>query len=566
MKANKLIKLSQLVLLLSVLITVACTKTYEGFVEDPSSNRSFIPTGFRLRTAQDTAIFVWSPGAQAPGIRLKYKLELSVDSNFNTVDITKVVDTLGIRLIEPEVTINKRYFARLRVDAVSDIQPSRWVNLGTSFRIIGQQYLRIIRSSDITETGVSLNWFVGTNTADLDKVVFTTEDNVVTSFDLTPAEAAAGHKTITGLTAGTRYTVQIVAKTKSKGLANITTGKQLTFTRILSPGDNVATALASAVNGDLIGFNPGTYSLTSVVDLANKSITLRSVSNNPLNTKLKLRELNLRGDGAGIIISGLEIDANYNGTSYGGTFIQLKGPAGTDGAATVFKPVSLDNCIIHDFTTNIFRGNYGSAANVHQLPSFSMNNCIVYDINKTGSNNAYTFSIEKLLFTTFSVTRSTLYNFGAGLVNVSTALAPTPVPSINFDYCTINNFGSQGRYVLIDAGTATNVIFNFRNSIVSNTPLGVGGLAVSGTPHQIKNQNAIGNFTNNNYFNLNTAKISEGGFKMVLTGLYQFSNTEIDLGWTATTTDFSLRNIPTAEPLIRASQSANTIGDPRWAY
>lgn len=565
MNIGKNYRLLQLAIFLWVMAIAACTKTSEGFIEDPSTSRAFIPTNLRIRTAQDSAIITWNAGAQSSGVRYKYTLDISTDSLFNSIDYTKIVDTLGVKIVDPTLTVGKRYFARLKANALGTAAASRWVYGANSFRIIGLQYLRVIRNSDVTDNSVSLNWFVDPITADLNKVTLTTEDNKVITFDLTVAEAASGTKTVSGLTPGTRYTVQILAGTKSKGLGMITTAKPPTYAKTLNPGDNLATALTAAADGDIIGLNPGTYSITSIYDLVGKSITLRSVSNNPLNTKLKLREINLKGDGAGINISGIEIDANYTGTSFGATFLQLKG-ATADGNATVFKSINIENCIIHDFTTNVFRGNFGSAANVHRLTSFNISNTVIYGINKTGSNATYTFSIEKLLFNTFSINRSTLYNLGAGLINMSTVLALDPVPAVTFDYCTINNIGSQGRYVLIDAGSATNLIFNFQNSILANTPLGVGGLAVSGTPHQIKNQSAVGNFTNSNYFGLNTAKVSEGGFKMVLTGLYQFNNNEIDLGWNAATKDFSLKNLPLGSPLLKGSSSGNTVGDPRWAY
>ncbi|WP_421940180.1 DUF4957 domain-containing protein [Pedobacter sp.] len=565
MKINKSYQMLHLAVLLLVLVVAACTKTSEGFIEDPSTSRAFVPTNLRIRTAQDSAIITWNAGAQSSGIRYKYTLDISTDSLFNTIDYTKIVDTLGVKIVDPALTVGKRYFARLKANELGTAGASRWVYGANSFRIVGLQYLRVIRNSDITDNSVSLNWFVDPNTADLNKVTLTTEDNKVTTVDLSAAEAASGTKTVTGLTPGTRYTVQILSGTKSKGLGVITTAKPTTYSKTLNPGDNLATALTAAADGDIIGLNPGTYTMTAIYDLVGKSITLRSVSNNPLNTKIKLREINLKGDGAGINIAGIEIDANYSGTSFGGTFLQLKG-ATADGNATVFKSVNIENCIIHDFTTNVFRGNYGSAANVHRLTSFNISNTIIYDINKTGSNSTYTFSIEKLLFNAFSINRSTLYNLGAGLINMSTVLAIDPIPAVTFDYCTINNIGSQARYVLIDAGTGTNVVFNFQNSILANTPLGVGGLAVSGTPHQIKNQSAVGNFTHSNSFGLNTAKISEGGFKMVLTGLYQFMNNEVDLGWTAATRDFSLKNLPAGSPLLKGSSSGNTIGDPRWAY
>jgi len=565
MKIKNSYLMLQLAVLVMALFAAACTKTSEGFIEDPSTARAFVPTNLRIRTTQDSAIITWNAGAQSSGVRYKYTLDISTDSLFNKIDYTKVVDTLGLKIIDPTLTVGKLYYARLKANAMGSAAPSRWVYSDRPFRIIGLQYLRVIRNSDITENSVSLNWFIDPVTVDLDKVVLTTEDNKTTSFDLTAAEAASGMKTVAGLTPGTRYTVQILSGTKSKGLGVITTSRQPSYSRTLNPTDNLATALTAAADGDIIGLNPGTYALTSIVDLVGKSITLRSVSNNPLNTKIRLREINLKGDGSGINLSGLEIDANYTGTSFGGTFIQLKG-AVSDGAAAVFKSINIDNCIIHDFTTNLLRGNYGSAANVHRLTSFNLSNSIIYDINKTGANATYTFSIEKLLFNTFNINRSTLYNLGAGLINMSTVLAIEPVPAVTFDYCTINNIGSQGRYVLIDAGTGTNVVFNFQNSILANTPLGVGGLAVSGTPHQIRNQSAVGNFTNTNYFGLNTAKITEGGFKMVLTGLYQFMNNEIDLGWTAATKEFSLKSLPLGSPLLKGSTSSNTIGDPRWAF
>ena len=568
MKTSIFWRLTYFTLLFVAVLTGACTKSIEGLVEDPSTSRAFIPTNFRVRASADTAILSWNAGAQSAGMRISYTLDISTDSAFASIDYSKVVDSSGIKIIDPALTVGKSYFARLRANAVGNVQPSRWVYYPSSFRITGLQFLRVIRSSDITDQSVSLNWFVDPQTASLDKVILSTDNNQVTTVPLTAAEAAAGTKTIAGLAPGTRYTVQILTGTKSKGLGMVTTLRPANFTRILNPGDNLATAITSAVDGDLIGLNPGTYAMTGIVDIVAKNISIKSVSNNPATTKLKLRELNLKGDGAGIVIAGLELDANYSGTSFGATLLQLKGQS-ADNAAAVFKSITIENCIVHDFTTNILRGNYGAAADTHKLNSFVMSNCIVYDINKTGSNSTYTFSIEKLGFTVFNLNRSTLYNLGAGLVNVSTILGGGAVPVIVFDYTTINNIGSQGRYVLIDAGSqgaGNNVSFSFQNSILANTPLGVGGLAVSGTPHLIRNQNAVGNFVNSNYFNLFTARVSEGGFKLVLTGLYQFNNNEIDLGWSAATRDFSLKSLPSNSPLLKGSTNGNTIGDPRWAF
>ncbi|MEJ6980023.1 DUF4957 domain-containing protein [Pedobacter sp. P351] len=542
-------------------VVAACTKSFDGYVEDPTTNRAFVPRDFRVRTAQDTAVFTWNLGTLASGRRYTYKVEISGDSTFQTVEYAQLTDTLGIKVLDPTLAVNKKYYARLRVEPYFGSEASRWVNSPSSFRLGGQQYLKLIRDFEVNSTSVILHWYTNSSTSGIDKVLLTKEnDPQFISVPVSASEAQAGEKVISGLTPGTKYSIQLMAGTKSKGLAALATPTAPTYTSTLTNGADLAAAITSAANGDVIGLEPGTYVLSSIFNLSSKRITLRSTSNNPLNTKVKIRELNLVGDSAAVTLLGLDVDGNYSGTSKGGTFIQLKGTGG-DGNAATFGNIRLENCHVHNFTRAIIRGNYGTAANSHIIPAINISNCLIYDVNPSGSDTYYMFSLEKLQVLNINISKSTFYNLGDGLINMSTTLTGTAIPAITIDQSTFNNIGSQGKYLLYDV-TNNRVVANIKNSIFANSPLS--GQSINGTAFRSTNTNSTLAFTNNNYFKLNSSSTSTS--KLVLTGLSQSGNYEIDLGWTAVTNSFSLGNLPPDSPLLKASSSGNTIGDPRWAY
>ena len=560
-KKMKFIQLNKPILftLLGIAVSISsCTKSLDGFVEDPSTSRAFVPGNFRVRTVQDSAKFTWDLPILASGKKYAYRVDLSKDSLFSNIDYSVVSDTTGINILEPTINVNQKYFARIRVDAYNGVPPSKYVYATSSFSVSGQQYLRVIRDFEVTKSSVLLHWFVNANTAGINKIKVT-NGTVVTEVLIAPSEATVGTKLVPNLNPDTRYTIQLLADTKSKGLTSITTSKDVLFTKTLSPGEDLATAINTAVDGDVIGLNPGVYAITSAFTMTGKSITLRSTSNNPNDTKIKIREFNLAGSNAGLTLNGLDIDGNYSGASYGQQFLQLKGAVNAGDAAN-FADVKFDNCIIHDFTRCLVRGNYGAVANAHVIKTFTINNCTIYNIDRTGIDTYYTFSIEKLQFTNLSITKSTLYTLGSGLFNVGTAYIGTAFPTITIDYCTFNNFGGSGKYLFIDAN-ANRVVFNFRNSIVANTPLAV---SVAASALRSTNNTSALNFINNNYFKLNSS--TAASTPLNLTGLNQVNNTQINLGWASSTTNFNLSSLPADSPILKGSTNGSTIGDPKWAY
>lgn len=543
------------------LLVSACVKSHTGDIDDPSTNRPFLPTSFSVKTVKDSATFSWSAPVLSAGKRYTYTVDISQDTSFSSIDFTKTVDTLGFVVLEPTLAVGKKYYARMRVNSFVGSAPSRYYYLAKPFTINGLNYLRVIRDFELATTTALIHWYVNANTTDLSTVVLSVNGGVVSTVNISASEIAAGAKTLTNLTPNTKYTLQLFAGAKSRGIMNFQTTNTVTYTTTLSAGADLIGAINAAADGAVIGLNPGAYTLgTSVFTMTGKSITIRSTSNNPADTKINVRQFEVAGNNAGVTFAGVEINGNYSGTSLGTYFIVLRG-AVANGDPANFTDVKIDNCIIHDFTRCVVLGNNATTVNTQTINSISINNSIIYNLDKAGTSTYYTMSLEKLLFNNFNITKSTFYSVGAGMFNMSTTLAATTVvPTITIDYCTFNNYGGSGKYLFIDANN-NKISYTQKNSILANSPQAG---TINATAFRCTGAGSTLDFLSNNYFNLNS---TAGATTPVnLTGLNQVNFFTVNLGWTATTTYFSLAAIPPTNPIMTASTNGSSIGDPRWAY
>ena len=541
---------------------VSCVKSNDGLVVDGSSNRPFLPYSFNIKTTRDSAVFSWSAPVLSAGKRYDYTVDVSTDSTFGTIDFTKTVNTLGFVVVDPELSVGKKYYARLQVNSYEGSNPSRIDTATRSFTIPGLNYFKLIREKDISSKSALVHWIVNDSTRKLDKLVLTLDSPsvVVNTYDLSGGDVTGGQKLLDQLMPETKYNLQAFANGKSYGIIKFSTPKELVFTTVLSAGADLAAALESASNGDVIGLSPGVYDGSKGLSLRQKHLTLASTSNNPYDTKLLVKELDLYGDSSGISLKGIDIDGHYNDGSYGVQFIMLKG-LNADGEAAQFSDVKMDNCLIHDFTRCFLIGNKAANANDHKIGTFSINNSIIYNIDSVGTSTYYTFSMENLELKNFKISNSTFYNMGVGFINMSKTLQPTlDVPTISIDACTFNNFGGGNKNLLFDANN-NKIFYTLRNSILANTPQAG---SINGTAFRCTGSGSTLDFLNNNYFNLYTS--AGGTSPLSLTGLNEVSCLTIDLGWTAATRNFSLASYPEESEFMTMSTSAHSVGDPRWAY
>ena len=535
------------ILILMAMALNACKKS-EDQPDEPA--RLFKPSEVKITAGETQAKLTWTIPLMATGKTLKYSIDFSTDSTFATIKYSATSDTAGVTVTEDNIPVRTKYYARIKANATADQPESKYVR-SSVFQLSGTQLFLAVRDNDIKENNITLRF---KPTAGLSSIVLTPATGAAITTSLSTTDAAAGIKTISGITAGVLYSAELFDGTKSKGLVTFTTLLPTNYTVKLNPGDDLATAITNAANGAIIGLNPGTYTLATASFITQKTITLKSTSGNPSDTKVNYKEIDLEGTGAGVTLSGIEFDGTAGAALY---FINFIGSQAANGSAATFTNVVVENCIVHGATTAFLRGDRGAAARDFKITNISVNNTIVYEMGLNGSSAYYTFHVNKMQFNTISVSKSTFYNAGPGLVTASTTYAGDVVPSVAISNSTFNGFGGNAKYALLDAA-ANPIKFTIQNSILANTPKSgtVNAAAIRST-----GAGSTLSITNSNYFNLSSALT--GGTALTFGTATLTSNQTQNLGWSATTTDFSL---PATSTLRTAGNSGGAIGDPRWTY
>lgn len=534
-------------LFLMALALNACKKS-EDQPDEPA--RLFKPSEVKITSGETQAKLTWTVPLMATGKTLKYSIDFSTDSTFATIKYSATSDTAGVTVTEDNIPVRTKYYARIKANATADQPESKYVR-SSVFQLSGTQLFLAVRDNDIKETNITLRF---KPTLGLSSIVLTPTTGAAVTTSLSTADAAAGIKTISGITAGVLYSAELFDGTKSKGLVTFTTLLPTNYSVKLNPGDDLAAAITNAANGAIIGLNPGTYTLATTSFITQKTITLKSTSGNPTDTKVNYKEIDLEGTGAGVTLSGIEFDGTAGAALY---FINFIGSQAANGSAATFTNVVVENCIVHGATTAFLRGDRGTAARDFKITNITVNNSVVYDMGLNGSSAYYTLHVNKMQFNTISVSKSTFYNAGPGLVSASTTYAGDVVPTVAISNSTFNGFGGNAKYALLDA-SANPIKFTILNSILANTPksgtINAAAIRATGAGSTLS-------ISNSNYFNLSSALT--GGTVLNFGTATLTSNQTQNLGWSATTTDFTL---PANSTLRTAGNTGSAIGDPRWTY
>jgi len=525
----------------------SCKKDVNDGLEPP---RLFKPQGISVKTTATTATVSWSAPILSGGVPLSYTAEFSQDSTFASSEFTIETDTTNIEVNEEKIQLRKKYFVRIKANAYENQPESKWERSG-GFSVTGEQWFYPIRDVELNETSVVLRWIPNPQLTTI--TLFPNKGTRVTHA-LTAGELSSGAVKISGLISDTTYVAELFLGTKSKGILVFKTPAPTVYSVVLNAGDDLAAAITAAANNAVIGLKPGTYSAGSNnFNLVQKTVTIKSISNNPADTKVNFKEFTLRGNGAGLNLEGIELDGTASAAGY---FINLTGVA-ADAEKCAYTQVSISNCIVHAATTSFFRANRGAAAGDYSMNQIILKNTLVYDI---GSALSYTcFHLDKLAFNTMQVSKSTFYNIGRQLLTSSTVL--TAAPTVTFDYCTLNNFGAGGTLNAIMNAGSNPVKFNITNSIVANIPRT--GATVKTEAISATGAGTAIVFSNSNYFNLTNGAATPVALTFPTTNITMVGNNNLNLGWTTTTVDFTL---PANSVLRTVSSAGGAIGDPRWAY
>ncbi|MDI3321123.1 hypothetical protein [Pinibacter soli] len=533
----------------AVVSLASCDKT--GGFQDPSFSRMFMPnSALKATTDATSATLSWGTSLynDTAANKIYYVLQIATDAAFTNIVRTDTTTALSKKYTDADLLVKKDYYAQVKVRGVNGAGDSQWLK-GNKFSILGENLFIAPLAGDIQYYTAILRW---RHQDGLTKVTITV--NGASADSLISADTLLLKK----LTPNTTYTAELFKGATSKGTMTFTTKDAGMFTKIIDPTANLITEINGALDGAVLGLTDGTYDCGGLnPTLLLKNITIASVTGDPTKTLIvNTKEIILKGNGAGLTISGVTFDGTTNngwvGASY---FVVLNGQVNT-GDATTFKQFTADNCIINlkSGATTFLRGSYGTAANDHKIGNIKINNCVA-NVGVTGSQNYGGIMCDKLQFDSVIITKSTLYNIARGIIGYTAKMnarsgTSVTIPVVKIDQCTFNSFGQQAKAAVFDGNTdvANQVNFFLTNSIMANTPDALAATTVNANAF-VGYASNVYTLTNNFVYNCMTA--ASGGTAIIWPGT---APTTVTLPWTTSTTNFAL---PASVP---------NNGDPRWYH
>jgi hypothetical protein len=334
--------------------------------------------------------------------------------------------------------------------------------------LVGVQIFQPMLPTDVIDNSVILNW---TPTPGVNKILFTTAAGDTMSVAISAAENTAGTKTVSGLTAGTSYSAEIFAGTRSKGLLNFTTKEKVNGDNVIDlrditdNPDVLYDTLSQIPDGSIILLKRGlTYNISSAYKF-DKSVTIMSGLGFGTPAILSLGN---NFDATGPIDSLKFSDLTFaaDGASY---FMNIS-------KSTTIGELSIENCTTSGTYNNSFiRLKTGDAVIQH----LDINNCIIHDIG-LGAKYAvfYANGSSSAVIQNINIQNSTFYQFYYFIRQEKVA-----GNSLVINNCTFDQMINQGGYFVNYSGTWPTQ-FDITNTILGSTldPANSNGIKSEGSP------------------------------------------------------------------------------------
>ncbi|MGN6402173.1 MAG: hypothetical protein ACTHMD_17065 [Flavisolibacter sp.] len=518
---------------LFLFVFISCKKNeYNSEVNLP---RQFKPGDINITAGETQAVLEWLPSLFTTVKNATYTVEVAKDATFQNIEYSTIVDTSMTTITDSILAVGQDYFARVKANASGSTKESGWVT-SSSFKITGEQIFFQVQDAELKDTSVVLRWRTSPGVT---KIVITPNGRTAFEVPLDAADVAAEQKQVGGLTELTTYTAEIYKNAIKKGTITFTTKEHSIYSVILSAGDDLATAVNDAADGDIIGLADGTYDLgatSSGFSVDSKNITIASVSGNASEVTILNSDFVLKGTGAGIKLSGLGLTGPQSGY-----IIDV------NSSATDIGDITIENCRI-SFLTNgyaILRANRPSSATMGTL---TITNTVGVGINL---NNNYAIAMmDKMKFTAVVIKNSTFSTFQRTIVSAATAISGWSA-TVSIDRCTFNDFGNGGKAAVLE-GSSNDITLNVSNTIFANTPITGGNVSNDAVKF-----GGFPAFEKVFYYNC-----TNGASPADPINWPPGAATTTDISWTAATTDFTL---PAGSSLRTAGTDNGPVGDPRWA-
>ena len=356
MKTKHIFKGLITVLLLSIAVS-GCESYNEGLLDGVGNTREFSPIGLTARIRNSTTVELnWTvKEGENPD---HYVVEFSADDpEFKT--IYKTINVAASEL-PVQVTLAGETVYSIRVKSVgaSGLEDSKW-SVATATTLSEQLFLPI-QDGDIEAKQVTLRW--SPNIAVTQIVV---NPGAITH-TITPAEKTAGIAVVTGLTAETAYTADLMNGAKKRGTTTFTTGIDIGTGILIKPEDDLNAKITEAASGSVLVLMPGNYNVFTGEIALNKSITLRGLRS---YDKPKLHvKFTVNAGTSNLSLIDLDLD---------GTGMDNAAVITISGANSTYGDFVISNSNVHDYSRALIAANAAAS----KLTSFTVDNSIVKNVN-----------------------------------------------------------------------------------------------------------------------------------------------------------------------------------------
>lgn len=432
---------SILFLLLTVVMIQSCKKDE---AKSPDLSRMFMPGGEISSLGGQTFVKLsWqAPSFTGRSDSVSYTIEVSQDSTFQVpVEFSAVADSTGITITDENITVRRKYFARIKANGKGHTADSKWL-VSTGFAIPGMQ---LFRSVQTVEQSAILNW---EKRAGITKLSIIPESGTsfelpVTINDTDAADPSRGSKRIDGLAPGRKYAAELFSGKVSNGFVIFMTENAVNSANLvdLSASDDPAVLMNKLINkeipaGGTVLLKRGmTYNLSSEV-LLDRPVVITSRSSFDSQPPVIFFTSNLN------VAEGNSIDSVIF------RHVILRGSDNT--AKYIFnvnKASSIGKVVFESCTLETVRGIMRLQNVATSVNSFSINNSL---INNIGSYGILTVDGAIPVVANIAVKNSTIFKAEKIIVSKQNSNA------VNLESCTIYNAPASGNYLIDYSQSGTN--------------------------------------------------------------------------------------------------------------
>jgi hypothetical protein len=463
-----------------LLLLNSCKDNIAPVVGQLNFTRAFTPVDITAQISNITTVtLTWNPVKNAAG----YVMEIYQGTDFAQVNLiyTANLDTTSYTFVYVLPAGDTQFSARLKaISLISGVTDSKWI--AATFRTAPENLFNGYKSEMTGLKTATIRWKPGSVATAL-----AFNNGTLTSYPITPAEAAAGVKTLTVAQNG-NYTVKLMNSTFVRGTTNVF----LEGNVLLAAGDDLATAISNLPAGGVILLTNGVnYSFAGPINL-NKSIKIRGLYSTNLPaifTVLNAATYQMFNIDAGLTPSDSLVFQNLTITGYpdnNSANVKLRGMFDQDVTlACNIGMIKYQNCIARNFDRHLIRLR-GTASQV--IGNIVIDGCILNDYAFGSNYGVINSSAAASRINNINITNSTIYYTRGAIISYTNG---TACQGINVKNCTFNQLAmdaSTGRY-LIDlnatAGTGvitvSNCIFGSTSAIANGIRPNTMTLSVTGT-------------------------------------------------------------------------------------